>query len=89
MELFNVLATVSRPAFLQLLADFVVVADNFDDLYTPDFMFVFPVWECYLVGTVGSEDVVSEGATVSWGLFLDVRMTRGSIRLSSARGCRG
>ncbi|KAE8996398.1 hypothetical protein PR002_g19334 [Phytophthora rubi] len=67
MELFNVLATVSRPAFVQLLADCVVVADNFDDLLTPDFLFVFPVWECYLVGTVGSEDVVAEGSTVSWG----------------------
>ncbi|KAG6615012.1 uncharacterized protein IUM83_08711 [Phytophthora cinnamomi] len=67
VELFNVLAAVSRPAFLQLLGDFVVVADNFADLFTPDLIFVFPVWECYLVGTVASEDDVADGSTVSWG----------------------
>ncbi|GMF39650.1 unnamed protein product [Phytophthora fragariaefolia] len=67
VELFNVLATVSRPAFVQLLGEFVAVVDVVDDLFTPDFMFVFPVWECYLVGTVGSEDPVTDGSTVSWG----------------------
>ncbi|KAL4139121.1 hypothetical protein PRIC2_002619 [Phytophthora ramorum] len=67
VEIFNVLATVSRAAFLELVAEFVVVADNFDDLFTPDYIFVFPVWECYLVGTLGSEDIVANEAAVTWG----------------------
>ncbi|POM63538.1 Hypothetical protein PHPALM_21042 [Phytophthora palmivora] len=49
-------------AFLQLLGEFVVVADHFNDLLTPDLIFVHPVWECYLVGTLNSEEVVA-----TWG----------------------
>jgi hypothetical protein len=67
MELFNALAAVSRPAFLHLLAEFVVVADNFADLFTPDFIFVYPVWDCYLVGTLSSEDHATTGNPVTWG----------------------
>ncbi|OWY94265.1 hypothetical protein PHMEG_00036057 [Phytophthora megakarya] len=50
LELFNTLATVNRRAFLHLLTEFVVVADHFDDIFTPDMIFASPVWECYLVG---------------------------------------
>ncbi|KAG1710026.1 hypothetical protein DVH05_017035 [Phytophthora capsici] len=68
LELFNVLAAVNRPAFLQLLAECVIVADNFADLFTPDFIFVHPVWECYLVGTLSSQDVVAAGkGCTTWG----------------------
>ncbi|KAG7386577.1 hypothetical protein PHYPSEUDO_015485 [Phytophthora pseudosyringae] len=70
LELFNLLAVVSRPAFLHLLAEFVVVADTFDDLFTPDFLFVHPVWECYLVGTLSSEDVVAKDGDTTWGELL-------------------
>ncbi|KAK1943403.1 hypothetical protein P3T76_004799 [Phytophthora citrophthora] len=67
LELFNVLAVVNRPAFLHFLAECIVVADNFADLFTPDFIFVHPVWECYLVGTLRSEDVEQGTGCVTWG----------------------
>ncbi|OWY91412.1 hypothetical protein PHMEG_00040017 [Phytophthora megakarya] len=62
LELFNTLATVNRRAFLHLLVEFVVVADHFDDIFTPDMIFVSSVWECYLVGRLDSEEVVTR-----WG----------------------
>ncbi|KAJ8526018.1 hypothetical protein ON010_g15165 [Phytophthora cinnamomi] len=41
--------------------------DNFNDMFTPDYILVFPIWECYLVGTLSSEDAVAVQATVTWG----------------------
>ncbi|OWZ08916.1 hypothetical protein PHMEG_00018471 [Phytophthora megakarya] len=62
LELFNALATMNRRAFLHLLVEFVVVADHFDDIFTPDLIFVSPVWKCYVVGRLDSEEVVT-----TWG----------------------
>ncbi|OWY98232.1 hypothetical protein PHMEG_00031047 [Phytophthora megakarya] len=58
LELLAALATVNSCAFLHLLTEFVVVADHFDDIFRPDLIFVSPVWECYLVGRLDSEEVV-------------------------------
>ncbi|OWY94962.1 hypothetical protein PHMEG_00035169 [Phytophthora megakarya] len=65
LDMFNALTTVNRRAFQHLLVEFVVVADHFDDIFTPDLIFVSPVWECYLVRRLDSEEAVG-----TWGELL-------------------